>query len=225
MIFVSLKIFLEKFFRGYVVLEEADSPVNGKIQVRDELLWGKKLTVDGLSQSEGPVKEVWCEGLKTFKKTNKKDPKDVLILGLGAGTAARLILQFFPNSRILGIEIDPEMIRLGKKYFYLEESKNLEIMIKDAIHFDNSNYRTKAFDLILVDMYIGDKVPPAAESDDFLNSAKKLLTRDGMIIFNRLYYGFQKKKEAEQFENKLKKIFQQVEIKETWANKLFLCSG
>lgn len=226
---MGIKKILQKFFRGYAVLGEAQSPINGKIQVREDLFGKRNLVVGGISQSGNMVEKIWREILKLI--TNHQSPiTNCLILGLGAGTAAKLINKKWPEAKIIGIEIDPEIIRLGKKYFGLDEIENLKLKLDDAIliinHKQSLSLRDQSSiincDLILVDLYLGDQVPEGAETDEFLKNIRQCLKSSGLAIFNRLYFGKHKEK-TDKFGEKLKKIFTQIEAKNLSTNKLFLC--
>ena len=213
---------LQKFFRGYAVLEEVQSAINGKIQVWEDLFGKRRLVVGGISQSGDRVETIWREALKPI--TNHQSPiTNCLILGLGAGSAAKLINKKWPEAKILGIEIDPQIIRLGEKYFDLGEISGLEIKIADAAKVVYGiQYTVYKFDLVLVDLYLGDQVPKVAETDEFLKNVRQCLTGNGLAIFNRLYFGKHKEK-TDKFGEKLKKIFTQIEAKNLSTNKLFLC--
>jgi len=220
---------LSKFPKGYAILETRASPVNGKIEVREDWRKRKSITVGGLTQSGPAVEKVWKAGLTVVSK-QLAVISDCLILGLGAGSVVKLISQKNPGAKITGIEIDPLVVDLGRKYFGLENIKNLKIQIGDAISVIGHNSLTinhkpsaiNHFDLILVDLYVGDRFPRQAESPSFLNKIKKLLTTDGVVIFNRLYYG-EKKSETDDFAEIIGKIFRGVEeIFVDW-NKLFVC--
>ncbi|PJE67772.1 hypothetical protein COU95_00510 [Candidatus Shapirobacteria bacterium CG10_big_fil_rev_8_21_14_0_10_40_9] len=222
-----MKKILQKFFRGYAVLEEVYSPINGKIQVLEDIFGKRRLVVGGLTQSGEAVEKVWRKTISNFQFPIS----NCLIMGLGAGSAAKVINKFFPEVKITGIEIDPEIIRLGKKYFGLAEIKNLEIKIADAtltinhkqsLLLRNQSLIINHHDLILVDLYLGNQVPASAETDKFLQTVKKILVPDGIVIFNRLYYS-KKVTEVDNFEKKLRKIFPKIEAKKIETNKLFLC--
>lgn len=147
-----------------------DSKFNGQIKIK-KYLWETSVWVGGFEQSGPLVKAVWKNALKNVTIA----PKNVLILGLGCGIAAKLISKKFPNALIIGVEIDPVMIEVGKKYFDLEKIPKLKIVCKDAKTFLGKN--KKKFDLILVDVYLGNK-PTIFK---FLP-----LTRHGIALINHL---------------------------------------
>lgn len=185
--------------------------ISGEIIVKEQ--FGQyTLQVQNLTQSGGIIKGVWQKPLKKINKANH-----VLILGLGGGTVVQLIKERFPEAKITGIEIDKEIIKIGKKYFGLKESNYLEIINEDAIKWAKQSKGNK-FDLILVDLYVGGEFPQKAMSDEFLKKLKKLLSKDGIVLFNWL-----KNKDEKKLKEKLEKIFK-VKIIETRTNFFFLCS-
>ena len=191
------------------VLEERDSKYNGRLKVIKTLGYGTYIQSDGLTQSGGVVESIWKSILRRIKD---KDITKILVLGLGAGTLAKLLRRKYPNSKITGVEIDPLMIELGKKYFKLEDFK-ININVKDVI-----NFKIDKYDLIIVDLYNGDKYPKEFETIKFLKS----LRSSKLLVFNRLYYR-EKKQDALEFGEKLKKVFQKVETYYPTANVMFFC--
>ncbi len=147
------------------------SKFNGEIKVvktrGQYAIW-----VGGFEQSGLLVENVWQKGLREISFL----PKNILILGLGGGTLAQLINNKWPSAKMTGVEIDPAMIKLGKKYFGLSNFKNLEIIIKDVNLFSSR----QKFDLVLVDLYRG------GYSKKF--SGKKFLSKNGVIIANVLTF-------------------------------------
>lgn len=250
-----MKKLLQKIFFGYSVLETTQSSFNGRILVEEDLLGHRRLVVGGLTQSGKKVENLWKDAFVGFRICDLRF-KSCLILGLGAGSAARLISMFYPKVKITGVEIDPEIIAFGKKYFELGRIPNLEVKIADAIGVINNQPRFRracrgeagplrkrseatrldsveprrsrqlainnSFDLILVDLYLGDQFPKEAESEDFLRKIQKIMSENGVIIFNRLYYG-QKIEKTDEFERKIEKFFKKIEAKKISMNKLFLC--
>lgn len=194
---------------GTTILEERESKYNGHLRVLNTLGMGTYIQSNGLTQSGGIVENIWKSTLKQIKS----DCKNILILGLGGGTLAKLLRKKYPSAKITGVEIDPIMIELGKKYLDLDKY-NIDIKIQDANKFLPAQAgKFGLYDLVIVDTYLGDQVVDIARSD--LAMAK-------ITIFNRLYFG-DKRPDTVRFGNNLEKIFKKV----TWfypeANLMFIC--
>src|SRR3989344_5739558 len=141
--------------------------------------------------------------------------KNILILGLGGGSAAKLLTNIFPQAEIVGVDIDPVMVKAGQKYLGLGEIDQLKTIICDARSYIKKN--NHLHDLIIVDLYQGYQVPDFVGSLKFLTDLKHKLTRNGMVIFNRLY--FQKYiSEADQFLDKLREIYHDVVVIKVRSN-------
>jgi len=199
---------------GTKTLEERESKFNGHLKVSRSLGFGTYIQADGLTQSGGIVGVIWKPTLKKIKDQKLKI-KSCLVLGLGGGTAAKYIRLFWPDAKITGVDIDPDMIALGKKYLGLDQI-NVEIKIQDAYNFKGK------FDLVIIDLYNGEHFPEKFGDTQFLNKVKLSLTENGVAVFNRTYYG-DKRPETVKFGNKLKKIFSDVEWFYPEANLLFIC--
>jgi spermidine synthase len=203
---------------GTKILEERKSKYNGNLKVCRSLGMGTYIQAEGLTQSGGIVESIWKSTLRHLHA--RYDLQSTLILGLGGGTVAKLIRKKYSNAKITGIDIDPVMIELGKKYLHLDDYK-VKIIIGDVSNF--SNLPKQQFDLVIVDLYQGDKFPEKFETDAFINMARTLLADNGTIVFNRLYYG-EKRPEAVKFGNRLTKVFSKVDWFYPEANLMFICS-
>lgn len=206
-------------FDGIKILEEKESKFNGKVTVIKSIAWGTYVQVDGLTQSGGVVNGVWKNTLKQIQK-KKTNPSNILILGLGGGSVATLSRKFWKEAKITGVDIDPVMVEMGKKYLGLDKL-DLEIQIGDAFKYLKT--QQDKFDLIILDMYKGDKVPEDLKSDDFLKTVKNSLSKNGLAVFNRLYFG-EKRSEAMRFGQKLQKIFGKVDYHYPEANIMLIVS-
>ena len=189
-------------------MEERRSKYNGDIKVVKTLGMGTYIQANGLTQSGGVIEIIWKQTLRKIKNEKLKIKK-CLILGLGGGTAAKFIRKYWPEARITGVEIDPAMIELGRKYLDL---KDVQIKMQDAYNFDAGGY-----DLVVVDLYCGDKFPKKFENEKFL----KKLTKNKLVVINRLYFG-DKRKDAVKFGEKLRKIFDKVEYFYPEVNAVFI---
>ena len=198
---------------GTKILEKRRSKYNGELRVLKTFGMGTYIQSDGLTQSGGIVEAIWRQTLRRIPKTKFRNPK-CLILGLGGGSAAKIIRKKWREAKITGIDIDPIMVELGKKYMGLDKY-GVEIKISDAVKYD-----AKGYDIVIVDLYNGDFFPKKFEYVGFLEKLK-----DGnLVIFNRLYYG-DKRPEAVRFGKKLEKIFSKVEWFYPEANLMLICNS
>jgi spermidine synthase len=212
------------FLSGEKVIEKTRSQLNGEIII-SEFFGQKRIICQGLLQSGSIIHGIWNKALKKVKNTNLPVGK-ILILGLGGGTAAQIASEFWPTAQITGVEIDPVIIRLAKKHFQIDQIPNLKIIQANAITYlinHQSSIINHQFNLILVDMYLGDCLPPKSEGPQFLNALKKNLSQNGIVIFNRLFWREHKGK-ARKFTQKIEKIFSQIELIRTPSNLLILAS-
>lgn len=201
---------------GTKILEEKESKYNGHIRVARSLGLGTYIQANGLTQSGGIVETFWRQTLKRINKLTNQPINACLVLGLGGGTAAKLVRKIWPEAKIAGIDIDNVIVELGKKYLGLGRI-GVKIKIQDGSHFSGK------YDLIIVDLYNGDKFPEKFGMEEFLNKVKKSISDGGIIVFNRTYYG-DKRPEAVKFGRKLEEIFPNVEWFYPEANLMFICT-
>lgn len=195
------------------ILEEVDSPFNGKVQVV-KTLEGVKIVAGGLSQSGWLVKKIWSAALKSIFR-ERKNMRRVLILGLGGGSSAEVVASYWPDSKITGVDIDHLIIELGKKYLNLSEIRNIKVIESDAQVWINKVSNNEKFDLILVDLFIGDRIPEKFNKMKFLKSLENLLTTGGIVAFN------QRGKEDQRL--KLRKVFPVIKTITPEANIISIC--
>lgn len=201
-------------------LEIVHSKINGTITV-DTFFGHKRILVGGLTQSGEYVADLLSRGLNLAKKRLKNSQK-ILLLGLGGGSVVAAINRAFPDADIIGVEVDPQMITLGKKYFGLAAKRNLHIVNADAMNYCTAK-KNQLFDIIISDVYIGYESPKKLESAKFLQALLHLLTNDGILICNRLYFG-RYREMSETFVTALKGVFPHVETKKMLSNLLILAT-
>lgn len=211
---------LEDFLSVRQILAEEESAINGKLTVVKELAWGTHIMAGGITQSGGIAQDIWKT---TFKRLGQKEFKNVLILGLGGGGIAKLVSKYWPEAQIAGVEIDPVIIELGRKYLGLDKMA-IKTHIEDGYIFIQKQTKQKnKFDLVCIDTYIGQEFPKKFEDEKFLENILKILDEKGVAVFNRLYYK-EKIQQAYEFKKKLENIFPKVEVVKPEANIMFLCS-
>ncbi|KKR69202.1 MAG: hypothetical protein UU12_C0046G0006, partial [Candidatus Woesebacteria bacterium GW2011_GWA2_40_7b] len=118
---------------GTKILEERESKYNGHLRVVKNIGLGTYIQAEGLTQSGGIVETIWKSTLKRIHKSLATNHK-TLILGLGGGTVAKLIRKLWPKAKITGVDIDPLIVELGKKYLGMGKY-DVDIQIADALRF------------------------------------------------------------------------------------------
>jgi spermidine synthase len=109
-------------------------------------------------------------------------PRRVAILGNAAGTAARGFGHFFPQARIDGVEIDPELEDVGLRYFDMGSSPRLTVHNEDArpwLRRAESDY-----DVIVVDAYRQPYIPFYLATKEFFELARERLAPGGAVVVN-----------------------------------------
>jgi len=224
---------------GRKILEIVKSPFNGTITVVRELAWGTNIQVGGLPQSGGLAKTIWQKSLRSVKGM-RSEIKTVLVLGFAGGGISEICRKYWPDSKVYGVDIDPAMVEMGRKYLGWE-SNEVRVWIDDASKFVNSLIQKgvpsgkvaegsmatktkvpKTYDLVCVDMYVGSTIPKQFDTVEFAKKVKKLIKPDGIAVFNRLY-GSHDTGHAEKFKEKLDTVFPRVKIVYPDANIMFLC--
>ncbi len=81
----------------------------------------------------------------------------VLILGLGGGSAARVVRAIAPGARIVGVERDPDVVRVARRAFGLDEI-GVEVIRADARDYVVGCRRR--FDFVIEDVFVGSGVTP-----------------------------------------------------------------
>lgn len=160
--------------------------------------------------------------LKTFEKVKVKEKAmgNVLLLGLGGGSVPEILFEKYKlNCKITAIEIDEKVVELARKYFQINCYPNLEIITADALEYLKTI--TITFDLIVVDLFIDNKVPSQFEHADFLNSLNSIMNSKGMILFNKIKDEENGLDSILRLKNTFETVFSTVEILYVLGNYVF----
>src|SRR5215212_1596546 len=124
---------------------------------------------------------VWDGHLVDFFAATRTPPRRVAILGNAAGTTSRAYEEFFPRTRVDGVEIDSELSEIGRRYFDMNNPR-LHLYHEDARPFLRRIDAT--YDVISVDAYRQPYIPFYLTTKEFFETARDRLTRDGVLIVN-----------------------------------------
>jgi hypothetical protein len=106
----------------------------------------------------------------------------VAILGNAGGTTARAFGAFYPRASIDGVELDPAVTEVGRRFFGLEDNPRLRIYTADARPFLRETQRR--YDLIFVDAYRQPYVPFYLATREFFRLARDHLRPGGAVALN-----------------------------------------
>lgn len=115
-------------------------------------------------------------------------PGPIAILGFGAGTAARILLHFYPDSQLHGWELDPSVVEVGREYFGLSDlerhhPENLSINIGDALAMEPSA-AGDGYAGILVDLYSRGSLLPELQNPATWEKMRRSLKGGGRVMAN-----------------------------------------
>lgn len=95
---------------------------------------------------------VWWALASPILLLRRSRPRRVLLLGLGAGSVAHAVRRLDPEAEIVGVERDPEVVRLARGHFGLD-GLGVEIVVGEARDFLRRDRRR--YDLVVEDLFVG----------------------------------------------------------------------
>lgn len=110
------------------------------------------------------------------------DPADILIVGLGGGSLSKFCHRFLPNANITSLEINPAVIALRDKFLIPPDGPGFRILLADAVAYLPAH--PGSADIILMDAYDADGLPPALCSEDFYLACREALKPGGILSAN-----------------------------------------
>ena len=106
----------------------------------------------------------------------------LLEIGLGGGRTVSYLSAALPDTAILAVEIDKDVVDLAKKYFKFTETARLRTVVADGRAFLIRDRET--WDVILIDAYRGPFVPFHLLTKEFYTLVKSRLSPGGVVVQN-----------------------------------------
>ena len=209
--------YIRSFFSEEMV-EMGDSKISPGLQVW--YAYGRKmLNAANVNYSFGRLDKVFRSAFAQLKISDRR-MQNVMLLGLGAGNVTTILREIDPAIRVVAVEIDPEVVRLAEAHFELKTGPQLEVVIADAIAYVwQCQLR---FDMIVVDIFVDDEVPPAACQEDFLRKMASLLNVNGLLVFNRLAHRPDLRQQTEDFGRKMMAVLPGTRFLDADLNKVLV---
>ncbi len=108
--------------------------------------------------------------------------KKIAILGNAGGTTARAFGVFYPDAQIDGVEIDPAVTAVARRYFGLGDNPRLTVITADARPFLLTT--KERYDLIFIDAYRQPYVPFYLATAEFFKLCRERLNPGGIVALN-----------------------------------------
>jgi spermidine synthase len=106
----------------------------------------------------------------------------MLVIGNAGGTVARAFGELYPDVRIDGVEIDPEVSEAGRRYLGLADNSNLRVIDADGRPF--LQLTDERYDLIVVDAYHQPYIPFYLATEEFFALTRERLAPGGVAALN-----------------------------------------
>lgn len=169
----------------FPITKKIRSEYSGLLELK--YLDGKMLLDSAYSSySYGTLQKVLEFALQHIELSNVNT---VLLLGLGGGSVIKSLRKKFRyKGKIEAVEIDPLMINIANKEYGVVKDRRTRIECCEASRYIKEE--TKCFDLIIVDLFIDNRVSREILSDDFWCTLKDRVSPGGYIIFNSMHESY-----------------------------------
>lgn len=116
-----------------------------------------------------------------------EDVRSLCLIGLAGGTTARQFTQVYgAGVRIDGVEIDPQIVEVGREYFAMTQP-NLNVIVEDGRYFLKTT--DQRYDVIGVDAYRQPYIPFQLTTKEFFEESYAHLNERGTMVLNAGRYG------------------------------------
>jgi spermidine synthase len=138
-------------------------------------------------------------------------PRDVLLIGGGAFTFPKALLEELPDARLDVVELDGGLLKLAKEYFDFKPSAKTGIYTGDGKKFLDQTERK--YDLIIIDAFTHTTIPETLTTLDAARAFGSHLKPRGVVAMNIIatYYG-PRSEVLKQEVDELKKVFPNLQV-------------
>jgi spermidine synthase len=110
-------------------------------------------------------------------------PHSALLIGLAAGTVSELYTKIYGAIPITGIELDPQIISIGQRYFAMNQP-NLTAIAADGRRWLAQQPDAGRWDLVAIDAYRPPYIPFHLTTVEFFTLVRTHLSDQGVVAIN-----------------------------------------
>jgi spermidine synthase len=111
-----------------------------------------------------------------------RPPRSLLVIGNAGGTIGRAYGRFYPGVEVDGVEIDPKLNQVARRWFGAGDNPRIRLIVADGRPYLERT--KKRYDLIVVDAYRQPYVPFYLATSEFFRLAREHLNPGGAIALN-----------------------------------------
>ncbi len=108
--------------------------------------------------------------------------KEIIMIGLGGATVPKCFLKDYPEIYFRTVEIDPEVIRIAYRYFFLSLESRHKITVGDGRDYIKKTQEPA--DLVLLDAFYSHTIPHHLFTVEFFEEIKNKLNEGGLLVIN-----------------------------------------
>ena len=112
----------------------------------------------------------------------KPAPQKIAMIGLGGGSMAKWCYRHHPQAELTMVEINPHVIALRDRFRIPKDDHRFRILCEDGTRFVAET--SWKFDVLLVDAFGIDHLPPELCTQRFYEDCYQALTGSGLMVVN-----------------------------------------
>lgn len=113
------------------------------------------------------------------------EPQNITMIGLGGGSLAKFCYRHLPQTRILVVEINPHVIALRDEFHIPSDDDRFSVVRADGAQYVRTS--TSPCDILMVDGYDSEGLPPRLCSQRFYDDGCALMRPGGIMVVNLQY--------------------------------------
>jgi spermidine synthase len=105
-----------------------------------------------------------------------------LVVGLGGGTLPMFLRHHYRDAVIDAVDIDPDVVHVAREYFGFRDDNRMRAIVADGRAFIEQS--RQPYDLIFLDAFGSDTVPPSLTTQEFLRAVLRMVRPGGVVVGN-----------------------------------------